>query len=152
MHTKRSTPPSTVRMSRIRAEDVVRYARWFKELIKGNVEVQSSALRSYKVVVICTEALLTLGMLKLTSRILTHSGAKKRTRSGAEEKWMATTCPPISCRNLLHVKFQSRRLGARGASTRWGVIVLCKQCPSPTQEKQPATKPENFRPCCPDTG
>src|SRR5437764_10815622 len=77
MHTKRSTPPSTVRMSRIRAEDVVRYARWFKELIKGNVEVQSSALRSYKVVVICTEALLTLGMLKLTSRILTHSGAKR---------------------------------------------------------------------------
>lgn len=40
------------------------------ELISGKVEVQSSARRSYKAVVIPTDALLTLGMLKLTSLIM----------------------------------------------------------------------------------
>lgn len=46
MHTRRSMPPSTVRMSRMRPEEVVRYARLFKELMRGRVEVQSSARRS----------------------------------------------------------------------------------------------------------
>lgn len=39
--------------------------------MSGRVEVQSSALRSYRAVVMPTDALLTLGMLKFTSRILT---------------------------------------------------------------------------------
>lgn len=38
--------------------------------MSGNVDVQSRALRSYKAVVIPTEALLTFGMLKLTSLML----------------------------------------------------------------------------------
>jgi hypothetical protein len=59
-----------VRISRIRAEDIVRYARWFSEFINGNVEVQSRARRSYRAVVIPTEALLPIGMLKLTSLML----------------------------------------------------------------------------------
>jgi len=63
-------PPSMVSISRMRGEDVVRYARWFKELTRGSVEVQSSARRSYKVVVIPTDARLALGTLKFTSRIL----------------------------------------------------------------------------------
>lgn len=63
-------PPSTVRISLIRAEDVVRYARWFNEFMRGSVDVQSSARRSYRAVVMPTDALLTLGMLKLTSRII----------------------------------------------------------------------------------
>jgi hypothetical protein len=71
-HTSLSTPPSTVRMSLIRAEDVVRYARWFSELMSGSVEVQSRALRSYRAVVMPTDALLTFGMLKLTSLILAY--------------------------------------------------------------------------------
>ncbi len=61
-----------VRMSLILAEDVVRYARWFSELINGRVDVQSRARRSYRAVVIPTDALLTFGMLKLTSLILTE--------------------------------------------------------------------------------
>lgn len=48
----------------------MRYARWFKELISGRVEVQSRARLSYRAVVMPTDALLTLGMLKLTSRIV----------------------------------------------------------------------------------
>jgi len=72
MQTSLSTPPSIVRISRIRAEEVVRYARWFSEFIKGNVDVQSSARRSYKAVVMPTDALLTFGMLKLTSLIFTR--------------------------------------------------------------------------------
>ena len=59
-----------VRISLILAEDVVRYARWFSELINGRVEVQSRARRSYSAVVMPTDALLTLGILKLTSLIL----------------------------------------------------------------------------------
>jgi hypothetical protein len=54
----------------MRAEEVVRYARWLRELISGSVEVQSRARRSYKAVVIPTDALLTLGMLKLTSLMM----------------------------------------------------------------------------------
>ena len=54
----------------MRAEDVVRYARWLSELMRGKVEVQSRARRSYRAVVIPTDALLTFGMLKLTSLIL----------------------------------------------------------------------------------
>lgn len=54
----------------MRADDVVRYARWLSELINGSVAVQSSARRSYNAVVMPTEALLTLGMLKLTSLIV----------------------------------------------------------------------------------
>lgn len=65
-------PPSTVKMSRIRAEDVVRYARWLRELMSGKVDVQSSARRSYSAVVMPTDALLTFGMLKLTSLILSR--------------------------------------------------------------------------------
>jgi hypothetical protein len=38
--------------------------------MSGRVEVQSSARRSYSAVVIPTDALLTLGMLKLTSLML----------------------------------------------------------------------------------
>lgn len=38
--------------------------------MRGSVDVQSSARRSYKAVVMPTDALLTLGMLKLTSRIV----------------------------------------------------------------------------------
>lgn len=41
--------------------------------MSGRVEVQSRALRSYRVVVMWTEALLTFGMLKLTSLIVTDS-------------------------------------------------------------------------------
>ena len=59
-----------VRMSLILAEDVVRYARWLSELINGKVEVQSRARRSYRAVVMPTDALLTFGILKLTSLIL----------------------------------------------------------------------------------
>jgi hypothetical protein len=73
-HTSRSTPPSTVKMSRILAEDVVRYARLFNELISGRVEVVSRARRSYRAVVMPTEALLALGMLKLTSLIFAMDG------------------------------------------------------------------------------
>jgi hypothetical protein len=69
-HTSLSTPPSTVRISLIRADDVVRYARWLSELMSGRVDVQSRARRSYKAVVMPTDALLTLGILKLTSLIL----------------------------------------------------------------------------------
>ncbi len=54
----------------MRAEEVVRYARWLRELIRGNVEVQSRARRSYNAVVMPTDALLTFGILKLTSLIL----------------------------------------------------------------------------------
>lgn len=54
----------------MRAEEVVRYARWFKELIKGNVDVQSRARLSYRAVVMPTDALLTFGMLKLTSLMM----------------------------------------------------------------------------------
>jgi hypothetical protein len=54
----------------MRAEEVVRYARWLRELMSGSVEVQSRARRSYKAVVIPTDALLTLGMLKLTSLMM----------------------------------------------------------------------------------
>ena len=61
-----------VRMSLILAEDVVRYARWLSELINGRVEVQSRARRSYRAVVMPTDALLTFGILKLTSLILTR--------------------------------------------------------------------------------
>lgn len=71
MHTSRSMPPSTVRMSRMRPEEVVRYTRLLRELIRGRVEVQSSARRSYRAVVMPTEALFALGMLKLTSLMLT---------------------------------------------------------------------------------
>src|SRR2546423_6408756 len=104
MHTSRSTPPSTVSMSRIRAEDVVRYARWFSELIKGSVEVQSSALRSYRVVVICTEALLTLGMLKLTSRILAHdcAGMEPAKRQAGRKKRVKLPFPVLVGRRLLN--------------------------------------------------
>jgi hypothetical protein len=44
------------------------------------VEVQSSARRSYRAVVMPTEALLTLGMLKLTSRMMKsfHSAAVEK--------------------------------------------------------------------------
>jgi hypothetical protein len=38
--------------------------------MSGSVEVQSRARRSYKAVVIPTDALLTLGMLKLTSLMM----------------------------------------------------------------------------------
>lgn len=38
--------------------------------MRGRVEVQSSARRSYKAVVMPTDALLTLGILKLTSLML----------------------------------------------------------------------------------
>jgi hypothetical protein len=38
--------------------------------MSGNVDVQSRARRSYNAVVIPTDALLTFGMLKLTSLIL----------------------------------------------------------------------------------
>jgi len=38
--------------------------------MSGSVDVQSSARRSYKAVVMPTDALLTLGMLKLTSLIV----------------------------------------------------------------------------------
>lgn len=57
-------------MSRMRADEVVRYARWLRELMSGRVDVQSRARRSYSAVVIPTDALLTLGILKLTSLIL----------------------------------------------------------------------------------
>lgn len=67
-----------VRMSLILAEDVVRYARWLSELINGRVEVQSRARRSYKAVVMPTDALLTFGMLKLTSLILTEYWGRLR--------------------------------------------------------------------------
>lgn len=69
-HTNLSTPPSTVKISLIRAEEVVKYARWLSELMSGSVEVQSSARRSYRAVVMPTDALLTLGMLKLTSLMM----------------------------------------------------------------------------------
>lgn len=70
IHTSLSIPPSTVKISRMRADDVVRYARWLSELMRGSVDVQSKARRSYRAVVMPTDALLTLGMLKLTSLIL----------------------------------------------------------------------------------
>jgi hypothetical protein len=38
--------------------------------MSGRVEVQSRALRSYKAVVMPTDALLTLGILKLTSLMM----------------------------------------------------------------------------------
>lgn len=50
----------------------------FNELISGRVEVQSSARRSYRAGVMPTEALLALGILKLTSRIL--EGRKRTVR------------------------------------------------------------------------
>ena len=53
----------------MRAEEVVRYARLLSELMSGSVDVQSRARRSYRAVVMPTEALLALGMLKLTSLI-----------------------------------------------------------------------------------
>jgi len=53
----------------MRAEEVVRYAKWFREFIRGSVDVQSNARRSYRAVVILTEALLTFGILKFTSRM-----------------------------------------------------------------------------------
>ena len=53
----------------MRPDDVVRYARLLSEFISGKVEVQSSARRSYRAVVMLTEALLWIGMLKLTSRM-----------------------------------------------------------------------------------
>jgi biotin synthase-like enzyme len=56
-------------MSRMRPEEVVRYARLFKELMSGRVEVQSSARRSYRAVVMLMEALLAVGKLKLASRM-----------------------------------------------------------------------------------
>jgi hypothetical protein len=54
----------------MRAEEVVRYARLFKELMRGNVDVQSRARRSYRAVVMPTDALFAFGMLKLTSLIM----------------------------------------------------------------------------------
>jgi hypothetical protein len=48
----------------------VRYARWLRELIRGSVDVQSRARRSYSAVVMPTDALLTFGMLKLTSLMM----------------------------------------------------------------------------------
>lgn len=41
--------------------------------MSGKVEVQSRALRSYKAVVMPTDALLTLGILKLTSLMFAKS-------------------------------------------------------------------------------
>jgi hypothetical protein len=81
-HINLSTPPSTVKMSLIRADEVVRYARWLSELMSGSVEVQSRARRSYNAVVMPTDALLTLGMLKLTSlmlKLVLHSRSDKST-------------------------------------------------------------------------
>lgn len=57
-------------MSRIRADDVVRYATLLSELMSGSVDVQSKARRSYRAGVMPTEALLALGMLKLLSRMV----------------------------------------------------------------------------------
>lgn len=71
MHTSLSMPPSTVRISLIRPDDVVRYVRLLSEFIRGKVEVQSSARRSYRAVVMPTEALFAFGMLKLTSLMVT---------------------------------------------------------------------------------
>ena len=77
-------PPSTVSMSRIRAEDVVRYARWLRELMSGRVDVQSRARRSYKAVVMLTEALLAFGMEKLTSRMIAVWCRRGRRRLAAQ--------------------------------------------------------------------
>jgi hypothetical protein len=46
--------------------------------MRGSVAVQSSARRSYKAVVMPTDALLTFGMLKLTSLILKSVGWPRR--------------------------------------------------------------------------
>lgn len=46
--------------------------------MRGKVDVQSRARRSYRVVVILTEALLTLGMLKFTSRMMDRSSQDPR--------------------------------------------------------------------------
>ena len=88
-----------VRMSLILAEDVVRYARWLSELINGRVEVQSRARRSYRAVVMPTDALLTFGILKLTSLILTeYRGWSRRLfyslgwyGAWDKEEWMEVT-------------------------------------------------------------
>ena len=54
----------------MRADDVVRYARLLSEFIRGSVEVQSRARRSYSAGVMPTEALFALGILKFASLIL----------------------------------------------------------------------------------
>jgi hypothetical protein len=50
--------------------------------MSGSIDVQSRARRSYKAVVIPTEALLTFGMLKLTSLMMNRS-ARSRWRKEA---------------------------------------------------------------------
>ena len=69
----------------MRADDVVRYAKWFRELMSGSVDVQSRARRSYRAVVMPTDALLTFGILKLTSLMINVcevAGEDSRTATG----------------------------------------------------------------------
>jgi hypothetical protein len=54
--------------------------------MSGNVDVQSRARRSYKAVVMPTDALLTFGILKLTSLIL----GKETPSKGRVDKWLRT--------------------------------------------------------------
>lgn len=48
--------------------------------MRGRVEVQSRARRSYRAVVIPTDALLTLGILKFTSLMVVVDGDGQRSR------------------------------------------------------------------------
>jgi hypothetical protein len=70
----------------MRPDEVVRYARLLSELIRGRVEVQSSARRSYRAVVMLTEALFAFGMLKLTSRMFAQGSGARGARY--DEWWM----------------------------------------------------------------
>ena len=75
----------------MRAEEVVRYARLFSELINGSVDVQSKARRSYKAGVIPTEALLALGMLKLFSLMIAERCYKGYlTLTKTKMRWKST--------------------------------------------------------------
>lgn len=56
--------------------------------MRGRVEVQSRARRSYKAVVIPTDALLTLGILKLTSLMFVVDGDGQQSKGRFSEYGM----------------------------------------------------------------
>lgn len=95
----------------MRAEEVVRYARWLRELTRGKVEVQSRARRSYRAVVIPTDALFALGMLKLASLILATTYSKSRSSYGVSRE-----------RQLDFAQLLSRKVG-QGCVNCVGVFV-----------------------------
>lgn len=91
--------------------------------MRGRVDVQSRARRSYKAVVIPTDALLTLGMLKLTSLMMevVPQGRGEGRRSVFDQVFQLL---PNTCNIIIGRQAHEACLTARGVRQVTGVCKM----------------------------